>query len=141
MVDFVNIKFKVTDGNGQTTTRTVKVEKGVVIDFKSKEGYYVNSFTINNSGQIVQAYTANGNNKIVKEIEATQEQIDEIMRLSNNDNEAGLTKRDIQIDKDNKFHQQMAKEDRRGKIGGFKHNHPILSKFLPDSVIDWIVNK
>lgn len=129
--NFSEVTFNYSGNDGKEHTKKLKVEHGVVIDFYNKAGYYENSYTVNNKGQVVANYTNKGNNKVVDQIEATEEQINQIMRIQSNSKDAGLSKKDYQIENEKKEKQKMQELTNNGTVP-FKTKHPILAKILPE---------
>lgn len=132
---YSEVTFNYSGNDGKEHTKKLKVEHGVVIDFYNKAGYYENSYTVNNKGQVVASYTNKGNNKVVDQIEATEEQINNIMRIQSNSKDAGLSKKDYQIENEKKEKQEMQKLMNSGTVP-FKTKHPILVKILPKCIQD-----
>ena len=133
--NFSEVTFNYSGNDGKEHTKKLKVEHGVVIDFYDKAGYYENSYTVNNKGQVVANYTNKGKNKVVDQIEATEEQINNIMRIQSNSKDAGLSKKDYQIENEKKEKQKMQKLMNTGTVP-FKTKHPIMAKFLPNWIQD-----
>ncbi len=124
-----NVTFSYTAKNGQTKTRTIKVEQGMEFPLY-ENGYYVNSFTVNSKGQTVAKYGPKGHNQVVKQIETTEEEINRLTHIEHNNNDGGLTRKDFAIQEEKEFRQQRAEQDKNA-IVPFKTRHPILAKILP----------
>ena len=131
--NFVDVKVKYVK-DGQERTEVIKVEKGVEINIFDGE-YYQNTFTVNDKGQLVATYGANGHNQVMDQIETTEEQINEILRIKRNDKEEGLSKKDYKIESENEMKKNVAESLDRATVYTFKKNHPIIGAILPDS---WI---
>ena len=133
--DYADIHFSTVGKNGKPQITTLKVEKGVTIDMTNSEGYYENSYTINENGEIVAKYTPDGQDKVVSQIEATSEQINRLYKIQNNQDDGGLSKKDYEINERNRVKAQVAKDTDNATIYTYKKNHPFLGLILPDVVI------
>lgn len=132
--NFSEVTFSYKGNDGKDHTKKLQVEKGVVIDFYNKKGDYENSYTVNNKGKVVASYTSSGHNKVVDQIEATEEQINNLMRIQSNDKEAGLSKKDYQIEKE-KTEKKRMQDIMNSGVTPFEAKHPKLSKYMPNWLI------
>ena len=125
-----NMTLTYTAKNGQVKTKTIKVEKGLEIPFY-ENGYYINSYHVNDKGQTVAKYGPKGHNQVIKQIETVEAEINRLTHIQNNNkNDGGLTKKDFDIE-DEKQAKRNAAELMNSGVVPFNVRHPILSKVLP----------
>ena len=134
--NFVDVKVSYIK-DGQERCEVIKVEKGVEINLFDGE-YYQNTYKVDDKGQLIAAYGSNGPNQVMDQIEATEEQINEILRIQRNDQEGGLSKKDYQIEEENKTKKNVQELLDKGTIYTYKKKHPILGTILPDSWIKYL---
>lgn len=125
-----SITLSYTTKNGEHKTKTVKVEKGLLIDFKDLNGYYSNSYYVNAKGQLVAKNTSAGHNQVVKQIETTEAEINRLTKIEKNNDDGGLTKKDFEIEESKRVKNVVSEQMKNGKVP-FETRHPILGKILP----------
>lgn len=130
-----NVTLSYTAQNGQTKTKTIKVQQGLVVDFNNQDGKYENSYSVNSKGQLVAKYGPKGHNQIIKEIETTEAEINRLTRIEQNNKDGGLTKKDFDIEAEKRVKSSIAEYMKNGKVP-FATRHPILAKILPKAVQD-----
>ena len=88
---FAHVEFTYQDAKGKTQRTALRVEKGMVLDFKNREGYDDASYRINEQGQIVDALHPK---RTFKEINTIKSEIDKYKKMATQIHDGGLTKND-----------------------------------------------
>ena len=93
-VEFSKVSFSYIDPkSGKKQTTKLNVQKGMVLDFKNPDGSDNNSYKINEKGQIVSSLNPN---KILKEIETIQSEVQRYKKMAVEVHDGGLTKQDAE---------------------------------------------
>jgi len=88
---FAHVQFAYQDSKGKTQRTALRVQKGMVLDFKNREGYDDASYRINEKGQIVDALHPN---RTFKEINTIKSEIDKYKKMATEIHDGGLTQQD-----------------------------------------------